>query len=84
MTKKITSKVKIVKNKVKSLTKKVAVKVNKTVKSLKNEWKTEKPRREDFKKGLKTAASKMLKDSLKIGEDVVKIIKKDIREINNK
>lgn len=84
MNKKIRSKVKVTVEKTKALVKKVNVKVIKTTKSLQKKWKTEKPRRENFKKGLKTGANKMFSDGLKIGRDVAKVIRKDIQEINNK
>ena len=84
MNKKTKLKVRVIAKKTRSLAKKINVKVSKTVKSIKKEWKKEKPRRDDFKKELKVGASKMFDDAIKIGKDVAKVIKKDIRDINNK
>ncbi len=59
-------------------------KIGKTAKSVQKEWKAEKPKRIKLKRELSATASKMFRNGFRIGEDVIKVIKKDIKEINNK
>lgn len=84
MTKKMSSRVKVATKKTKLLIKKANVKISKKVASLKKDWQSDKPRRDNLKDDLKVSAENMFRKGMKIGEDVAEVIKKDIKEINNK
>ena len=70
--------------KARTLVKKADKKAVQAVKSIKKEWEKEQPKREKYGRELKEAANKALKNGAKIGSDIVAVIKKDIKEINNK
>jgi hypothetical protein len=83
------------KKKIKAITKNVAkktrlligkadIKTRKVVKSLKKEWKKGKPHRKEYEKELKSAVNLVTKDIVKIGTDVMNIIKNDIRKAKYK
>jgi hypothetical protein len=62
----------------KILIKNTNIKVDKAIKSIKKVWKAEQPRRDKYKKTIKTKTNKFLKNSIRIGSDVIKTIKKDL------
>ena len=66
------------------MVKKIKTIAKKVVKKTGLLWKKEQPRCEKYKGELEGAINKMFKNGAKIGGDVVKTIKKDIKEINNK
>lgn len=77
------------------LVKRVNTKTGKLVKELKKEWKASEPQREIYKKELETVTKKAgvkgkkmlkagIKNSIKIGGDVVDVIRKDIKEMRKK
>ncbi len=73
------------------LVKKADKKAGETVQALQKKWKQSAPKREQYKKDIKKAAKKagakgseLLSDGLKIGSDVVHVIKKDISEMRGR
>lgn len=78
--KKKTTRAKSISEKTKKLLNKVDLKIDEALKSIKDNWKKEQPKRDRYKKIVKTNANKFIKNSMQVSADVIKTIKKDLKD----
>jgi len=84
MTKKTITKVRGISDETKIYLKKVDLKIDDAIKSLQKKWQDDQPRRDKYKKTIKADTNKFVKNSMQMSSDVVKTIKKDLRDFKKR
>lgn len=80
MTKKTPTRAKRISKETKIFLKKVDLRIDEAVKSLQKKWNDDQPQRDKYTKAIKTNTNKFVKNSMQMGADVAKTIKKDLKE----